>query len=282
MKAKAMQFGAEKKSIRLLAISLSASLLLNSTLIIGPVMAAPEKPAAQEIPVAQDTSAGRETPASQETSPAPSVGISPSSTAQQSSPLNVVSTPVNFKRLGKRIDFKCPHFVGGDAKTCAKLNRLVDKAMNEDADWDLVSMEFAPTFVDRDSVSTAILFYRQGGAHRNGFYEPLNYHLKPSVKPMTVQELFGKQLDIDKLSAISAKYIAVKFKDTKENQKEFYETLKVQDHPFDNFIFDKSGVTFTFCQLTCEAFGVQSLKIPYSELRKFFGKSSPVSQYLKR
>ncbi len=284
IKARSMQLRAEKRTMSFVGLGLSASLLLNGILVIGSACARQETPSANDRQTAQQTSAAPETSAAQESSAALATGPTSPKPAQQSSTLRVVSTTVNFKRLGKRIEFQCPHFVGGDPKTCAKLNRLVGKAMNEDAAWDLVSMEFDKTFVDKDSVSTAIQFYRQGGAHRNGFYEPLNFHLTPAVRPMTVKEFFGKKPDIDKLSVISAKYIAGKFKDTQETQQQFYDCLKGDDHAFDKFIFDQKGVTFTFCQLTCEAFGVQSFKIPLfgvtKVLRQFILTSISLSQAL--
>jgi hypothetical protein len=186
----------------------------------------------------------------------------------------------NFRRLGEKVLVSYPHFTGADATTCHRLNALVQRAMNENAYEDLIEMKFSKTFVDANSVSTGFKYVRRGGVHSNGFYVPLNYRLHPRIEKMSVEQFFGKKIDIEKLSSVCAKPIAKAMSGTAARESDFYQNLITTDRPFDDFVFDRDKVTFTFCGLGSCAFGVQSFDIPYKEIRGLFAKSSPVFKYV--
>jgi hypothetical protein len=241
-----------KTALFILSFS-AATILLFSALPLNSAEAGPSKPAAK---------AG-----SQVKNPNSSSGI------------KVVTASGSLGRGKHKIMFKYPRFSGADPVVCNKLNALVKKAMFEDAYDDLVELTFARTFIDKTSLSTGFTFYRRGGAHRNGFYEALNYRLTPAIKKISLEDFFGGKVNYEKLRTVCAKHIARGMSDTDESR--YYEALGTDPDSYKFFIFDSDGVTFTFCQLTCEAFGVQSYKLPYSELQGLFTSSSPVFKYLR-
>ncbi|MBS1992659.1 MAG: DUF3298 domain-containing protein [Cyanobacteria bacterium SZAS LIN-3] len=206
----------------------------------------------------------------------------PASAAPADTQIAVKNVTANFRRDEGKVLVKYPQFSGKNTAVCKKLNTLVQRAMNENAYHDLVEMTFSKTFVDTDSVSTGFTFFRRGGAHRNGFYVPLNYKLKPQIKKMSVEEFFGRKIDKEKLSAIVAKPMARAMSDTSMKESDFYNDLTAENRPFDGFLFDKDKVTFTFSNLGCNAFGVQSFEIPYKDLRGLFAASSPAYKYAAR
>lgn len=196
-------------------------------------------------------------------------------------PLKVVMVVGSYRRLGQKVRVKYPVIVGRDKSLCKRLNNIIGRAMNENAYDDLVEMTFDQCFVDASSISTGFTYVRRGGVHTNSFYVPINYKLKPRVGPMTLADLSGGSVDFESLRKVCSKRVAAAMSRFAAPASEYYEAMVPVESTFKDFVFDKNSVTFTFCGLTCCAFGKQSFRIAYTDLPHFIQPGSPVAQYVK-
>ncbi|MBX9722050.1 MAG: RsiV family protein, partial [Candidatus Obscuribacterales bacterium] len=186
----------------------------------------------------------------------------------------------NGKRTHKLKKIEYPLYVGGDPASVSKLNSAMRGFVNRrviDCWGNLYEWSLKKSFASKNAVSAEFHYasFGEGAAHQISMVRAFNYQVSPSVKAITLDELFGQKVDYKVLSPICRKFIAADLKRIGLTQFEFQSPEFPEAQHFEGFSFDKDGITFVI-DMGAESMNGYNIKVPYKNLKPLFHSSSPI------
>lgn len=201
------------------------------------------------------------------------------------------------KPVGWKIDIAYPQFSGEPADKVQVLNQSVAKLVNGEKmkvnirgpkiDPPEIPYWFNCTYeslLETPHLVSIVFHYNKfcGGAHGDSWSVPFNFQVLPVAKKLSLNDLFGKPVDLNILSNLCRLELYKKLNNS-DSMSVMSGTDPKDAKNLSLFCFDKTGVVFYFepYQVAPYSEGPQELRLSYGKLRKIFAPGSPVYKFVQ-
>jgi len=222
---------------------------------------------------------------------------------QEESAENIFIPQINEKRIDEQtkrysIEIRYPSIIGlEDVQVSEEISRYFkDKAEKAAQDFKKDEAENAIEEIEAQSqlisscqpfwhnnsflsIKTETMYYVRGMAHPSTYISVFNYDII-NKKQLELGDFFNPGSDYLEEISVKAK------EEVKKKAGEYYNEFMANEgtspkkENYENFLFDKTGLTFVFSQYQAAPYaaGIISVKIPYSELLEHNGESETVKK----